>query len=437
MHDRTRVAAASPALAEAIGQSDAFLAFQEALSRVARVDRPVLLVGERGTGKELAAARLHYLSPRWQGPLVVLDCAALAPTLAEAELFGHEAGAFTGAGARRAGRFERADGGTLFLDEVGNIPAGVQDKLLRVVEYGMLERVGGTQPVRVDARVVAATNADLPAMAARGHFRADLLDRLSFEVLAVPPLRERGDDVILLARHFASSMAAELDLPDTPELAPAAVAQLLAHPWPGNVRELRNAVERAVVRLDGDGMRAGARRGVDGRATGRVPRLEQIDLDPFALPWRQGPAVPRPALATQPPSSTGAMADDAGPRRGPGVVPPDDSGYSHAGGGESAALPHVMPGISASCAPGGTASTASGVTSGVTSGVASGVTCPPQGSCLPGVPLPEAVRQLELSALRAALARARHNRRVAAELLGISYDQFRGLYRRHRQDMET
>ncbi|MGJ3522771.1 phage shock protein operon transcriptional activator [Nitratidesulfovibrio sp. D1] len=380
MHDRMHAAAASPALAEAIGQSDAFLAFQEALSRVARVDRPVLLVGERGTGKELAAARLHYLSPRWQGPLVVLDCAALAPTLAEAELFGHEAGAFTGAGARRAGRFERADGGTLFLDEVGNIPAGVQDKLLRVVEYGMLERVGGAQPVRVDVRVVAATNADLPAMVAEGRFRADLLDRLSFEVVSVPPLRERGDDVVLLARHFAASMAAELDLPDTPDLASAALAQLLAHPWPGNVRELRNAVERAVARLDD-----GAVWPDDGRSTGRAPRIEHFDLDPFASPWRQGPAVPRPAPAAPPPPSTGAMADGAGPRRGPGTVPPDDTDHD----------------------------------------------------VVPGVPLPEAVRRLELAALRAALARARHNRRVAAELLGISYDQLRGLYRRHRQDMES
>lgn len=390
MHDRTRTAA-SPALAEAIGQSDAFLAFQEALSRVARVERPVLLVGERGTGKELAAARLHYLSPRWQGPLVVLDCAALAPTLAEAELFGHEAGAFTGAGARRAGRFERADSGTLFLDEVGNIPSGVQDKLLRVVEYGMLERVGGTQPVRVDVRVVAATNADLPAMVARGHFRADLLDRLSFEVLAVPPLRERGDDVVLLARHFAASMAAELDQPDTPDLSPAALAQLLAHPWPGNVRELRNAVERAVARLDDGGMRR------DGaRPAGRAPRIEHFDLDPFARPWRQGPAVPRSAPATQPPPSTGAMADGAGPRRGPGTVPPDIANSDAAPVPPSGAMPLPRP----------------------------------------GVPLPEAIRQLELSALRAALDRARHNRRVAAELLGISYDQFRGLYRRHRQDME-
>ncbi len=433
MHDRTRADAASPALAEAIGQSDAFLAFQEALSRVARVDRPILLVGERGTGKELAAARLHYLSPRWQGALVVLDCAALAPTLAEAELFGHEAGAFTGAAARRAGRFERADGGTLFLDEVGNIPAGVQDKLLRVVEYGMLERVGGTQPVRVDVRLVAATNADLPAMAARGHFRADLLDRLSFEVLAVPPLRERGDDVLLLARHFAASMAAELDLPDTPELAPAAVAQLLAHPWPGNVRELRNAVERAVARLDNGGMRAGDARRGGARPAGRAPRIERVDLDPFATPWRQGPAVPRTALATQPPPSTGAMADDAGPRRGPGVVPPDGGGYGHGGGVEPAAYPQTLSGISASRVPGDAVSIPPGV---MASGDTSGVVCPPQGFCLLGTPLPEAVRQLELSALRAALARARHNRRVAAELLGISYDQFRGLYRRHRQDME-
>lgn len=246
MHDRTR-AAASPALAEAIGQSDAFLAFQEALSRVARVDRPVLLAGERGTGKELAAARLHYLSPRWQGPLVVLDCAALAPTLAEAELFGHEAGAFTGAAARRAGRFERADGGTLFLDEVGNIPAGVQDKLLRVVEYGMLERVGGTQPVRVDARVVAATNADLEEAIADGRFREDLFYRLSVIPLHLPPLRERKEDIPLLVRHFAAKHGgASVVFP------PETLAVMAAYGWPGNVRELENTVERMLIMRNGD-----------------------------------------------------------------------------------------------------------------------------------------------------------------------------------------
>ena len=195
---------------EALGQSESFLAFQEALSRAAKVDRPVLLVGERGTGKELAAARLHYLSPRWGEPLVALNCAALTPSLIESELFGHEAGAFTGAGQRRLGRFETAHQGTLFLDEIGNIPLTVQEKILRTVEYGSFERVGGSRPVEVDVRIVGATNADLPAMARAGRFKQDLLDRLSFEVLTLPPLRTRQGDALLLAEHFAQRMAAEM-----------------------------------------------------------------------------------------------------------------------------------------------------------------------------------------------------------------------------------
>ena len=177
-----------PGLAEALGQSEAFLAFQEELSRVAKVDRPVLLVGERGTGKELAAARLHFLSRRWQGPFVILDGASLSPSLAEAELFGHEAGAFTGAAMRRPGRFERADGGTLFLDEAGNLPLSVHDKLLRVLDYGQYERVGGTQRLEADVRIVAATNADLPGLVRQGRFRArkaSMTARSSMRLLVV------------------------------------------------------------------------------------------------------------------------------------------------------------------------------------------------------------------------------------------------------------
>ena len=188
---------------EALGQSEVFLEFQERLSRVAPVDRPVLLVGERGTGKELAASRLHFLSQRWQGPLVALNCAALAPSLLESELFGYEKGAFTGAVQRRAGRFEAADSGTLFLDEIGNIPLEVQEKILRVVEYSVFERVGSSESVEVDVRIIAATNADLNHLVQKNHFKQDLLDRLSFEVLFVPPLRERQEDIALLAGHFA------------------------------------------------------------------------------------------------------------------------------------------------------------------------------------------------------------------------------------------
>ena len=190
---------------DAVGQSEAFLDFQERLSRVGPVERPVLVIGERGSGKELAARRIHFLSKRWQEPLIELNCAALAQSLIESELFGHEPGAFTGATTRRRGRFEAADGGTLFLDELGNVPLQVQEKILRVVEYGVFERVGGSEQVRVDVRIVAATNADLPKLADEGRFMRDLLDRLSFDVIYVPPLRDRKEDILLLAHHLLES----------------------------------------------------------------------------------------------------------------------------------------------------------------------------------------------------------------------------------------
>jgi psp operon transcriptional activator len=235
---------------EAIGQSETFLMFQESLSRVATVNRPVLLIGERGTGKELAAMRLHYLSPRWQEPLVALNCAALTPSLIETELFGHEKGAFTGAFQARKGRFEAAENGTLFLDEIGSTPLEVQEKILRVVEYGTLERVGGSLPVDVDVRLVGATNADLLDLTARGLVKRDFLDRLSFEVLFLPPLRERDGDILLLADHFARRMAFELGREETPVFSREAKAMIERYGWPGNVRELKNVVERAVYRTD-------------------------------------------------------------------------------------------------------------------------------------------------------------------------------------------
>ncbi|HGM4843946.1 TPA: sigma 54-interacting transcriptional regulator, partial [Serratia marcescens] len=160
-----------------LGEANAFVDVLEQVSQVAKLNKPVLVIGERGTGKELIAHRLHYLSNRWQGPFISLNCAALNENLLDSELFGHEAGAFTGAQKRHLGRFERADGGTLFLDELATAPMLVQEKLLRVIEYGQLERVGGSQPLRVDVRLVCATNDDLPALAAAGKFRADLLDR--------------------------------------------------------------------------------------------------------------------------------------------------------------------------------------------------------------------------------------------------------------------
>jgi len=251
-----------------LGEAPAFADLLDRVSAAAPLDRPVLVIGERGTGKELIAARLHYLSPRWDRPFVKLDCAALSPELLESELFGHEAGAFTGAVRRHVGRFERADGGTLFLDELANASLRVQEKLLRAIEYGEIERVGGTQTTTVDVRVVAATNVDLPGEVAAGRFRGDLLDRLAFDVLTVPPLRARPEDIPLLAAHFAQAMAHALDRPGFPGFAPAAMAALQGHPWPGNIRELKNAVERAVYR------------------TPPGEPVAQIVLDPFASPWR-------------------------------------------------------------------------------------------------------------------------------------------------------
>jgi len=230
-----------------LGESPAFLGMLAHISAAAPLDRPLLVVGERGAGKELAAARIHFLSSRWDGPYVKVNCAALSEDLLDAELFGAEAGAYTGATRRRAGRFERADGGTLFLDEIASASARVQEKLLRVIEYGEFERLGAEQTLRCDVRVVAAANVDLAGRADRGDFRADLLDRLAFDVIGVPPLRERPEDIPLLADHFGARMANEIDV-DFAGFAPEAMADLRAHSWPGNVRELRNAAERSVYR---------------------------------------------------------------------------------------------------------------------------------------------------------------------------------------------
>jgi psp operon transcriptional activator len=261
-----------------IGQSRPFLELLEQVSRVAPLDRPVLVVGERGTGKELVAERLHFLSGRWDRPLIKLNCAALPETLIEAELFGHEAGAFTGAARRRRGRFELADGGSLLLDEIANAGKPVQEKVLRVIEYGELERIGGSETIQVDVRVIAATNADLPSEAAAGRFRHDLLDRLAFDVLSLPPLRERPDDIPILAAHFGRAMAQEMGLADFPGFGEAALAALEGYGWPGNVRELRNVVERAVA----------AARGSD-------TAIDQLVFDPFASPYRPRPITPEPA----------------------------------------------------------------------------------------------------------------------------------------------
>jgi psp operon transcriptional activator len=251
-----------------VGQSLAFLDAVERASRAAPLNRPVLVIGERGTGKELIAERLHHLSSRWAGPLVIMNCAALPESLIEAELFGHEAGSFTGASKTRHGRFEEADGGTLFLDELGTLSMPAQDRLLRAVEYGEVTRIGASRPISVDVRIVAATNENLPAAVDKGRFRADLLDRLSFEVVTLPPLRARSGDVPLLADHFGRRMAAELEWPNWAGFSPRIVAELEDYHWPGNVRELRNVIERAVYRWD-DPER----------------EIDAIQFDPFHSPW--------------------------------------------------------------------------------------------------------------------------------------------------------
>ncbi|WP_116091931.1 phage shock protein operon transcriptional activator [Sphingomonas crusticola] len=276
--------------AQFIGQSGPFLDAVERASRAAALNRPVLVIGERGTGKELVAERLHRLSPRWAGPLVTMNCAALPETLIEAELFGHEAGAFTGATKARAGRFEEADGGTLFLDELATLSQGAQERLLRAVEYGEVTRIGSSRAIRVDARIVAATNEHLPALVERGRFRADLLDRLCFEVINLPPLRAREGDIPVLADHFARRMAAELGWPRWPGFGKHAAEQLETYDWPGNVRELRNVVERAVYRWD---------------ETDKP--VDAIQFDPFASPYRRDVVRPirddAPVPATATPSA--------------------------------------------------------------------------------------------------------------------------------------
>jgi psp operon transcriptional activator len=236
-----------------LGEAPSFLEVLDHVSQVAPLDKPILIVGERGTGKELIAARLHYLSGRWDQEYVKMNCAAISESLLETELFGHEAGAFTGATKMHQGRFERADKGSLFLDELAMTSALVQEKLLRIIEYGEYERVGGSKTLNVDVRLIAATNEDLPSLANAGRFREDLLDRLAFDVITLPPLRARAEDIILLAEQFAVTMASDLGMEFFPGFSDMAIETLLAHQWPGNIRELKNVVERSVYRAADDG----------------------------------------------------------------------------------------------------------------------------------------------------------------------------------------
>ncbi|MEW5928070.1 MAG: sigma-54 dependent transcriptional regulator [Gemmatimonadota bacterium] len=231
---------------EMVGRSERVEAVRALIERVAATPARVLITGESGTGKELAAAAIHRLSPRAGGPFVRINCAAIPRDLVESEMFGHEKGSFTGATERRRGRFELASGGTLFLDEIGDLSLEAQAKLLRALEAGEIERVGGAEPIPVDVRVLSATNKDLRAEAAAGRFREDLFFRLHVIPLHLPPLRERREDVPLLVEHFLERNRVRFGL-KAPRMAPSALEALARHPWPGNVRELGNIVERLTI----------------------------------------------------------------------------------------------------------------------------------------------------------------------------------------------
>ena len=284
-----------------IGESPAFVAMLEHVSRVAVLSKPVLIIGERGTGKELVATRLHYLSPHWDEPLVKLNCSALTESLLDSELFGHEAGAFTGAEKRHIGRFARAAGGTLLLDELATIPPRMQEKILRVIEYGEFERVGGSETIQVDVRILGATNADLPNLAQQGKFRADLLDRLAFDVVNIPPLRHRHEDILPLAEHFAINVIRELGREFFPGFTNACCEELLAARWPGNVRGLKNSVERSVY-----------------RSSDPDAPIARIVFDPFETSYESAAAV-EPAAATN-----NESAEQGQPAAASGVDLPTD-----------------------------------------------------------------------------------------------------------------
>jgi len=329
--------ATPPDKQQIIGEAPAFLEMLEHVSRAATLSKPVLVVGERGTGKELIASRLHFLSDRWEQHVVKVNCAALTESILESELFGHEAGAFTGAAKTHIGHFERADGGTLILDELATISLRMQEKILRTIEYGEVQRVGGSETLRVDVRIVGSTNSDLQVLAAEGRFRKDLLDRLAFDVITVPPLRERVEDILPLANAFAIHMASELKWNYFPGFGPRASSALLRNQWPGNVRELKNTIERSVY-----------------RARDAEQPITNIAFDPFDSPFRmasEGP--PKPGVTTV-------------KRRGP-LLPTD---------------------------------------------------------------LKQRLVDTETEFLEAALEKARFNQRLAADLLGLGYHQFRGKLRK-------
>ncbi len=285
-----------------IGESSAFLAVLEQISQLAPIDKPVLIIGERGTGKELIAARLHYLSTRWDQPFIKLNCSAINENLLESELFGHESGSFTGANKKHLGRFELADKGTLFLDELANSSKNVQEKLLRIIEYGEFERVGGNKTIEVDVRIVAATNENLPLRALQGTFRADLLDRLAFDVVTIPPLRSRPGDIMILARHFALAMTRELKREFFAGFTAKAEQLLMEYPWPGNVRELKNVTERNVYKNQPE------------------QPVSEIQFDPFESPYRPGNTAIEMALSPKKIHSVETISQEAAEHQSPAAT---------------------------------------------------------------------------------------------------------------------
>jgi psp operon transcriptional activator len=319
-----------------IGEAPVFLEMLEHVSRAAPLSKPVLVVGERGTGKELIASRLHFLSGRWEQNVVKVNCAALTESILESELFGHEAGAFTGAAKTHIGHFERADGGTLILDELATISLRMQEKILRTIEYGEVQRVGGSETLQVDVRIVGSTNADLQRLASDGSFRKDLLDRLAFDVITVPPLRERVGDIMPLAHAFAINMASELRWSYFPGFSSRISSALLRNRWPGNVRELKNTIERSVY-----------------RSADQDQPITRLALDPFETPFKID-------------ETKSPAGNSVSPRRAP-LLPAD---------------------------------------------------------------LTQRLVETEVNLLNAALEKALFNQRLAADLLGLSYHQFRGKLRK-------
>jgi len=334
-----------------IGQATSFLEMLDHVSLAAPVEKPILIIGERGTGKELIAERIHYLSKRWQDSYIKLNCATLADSVLESELFGHESGSFTGASKRHEGRFERANGGTLFLDELANTSLRVQEKLLNIIEYGEFERVGGSKPVKTDVRLICATNEDLPALVEQGRFRADLLDRLAFDVITLPPLRFRQDDILLLAESFAINMARQLELEYFGGFGAKAKQILTSHDWPGNVRELKNVVERSLYRHD----------------NAALP-LQKIQLNPFESPYR-----PTTSLSSPPSVSP----NDNAPNQSVAIAPVTKSS-------------HQFP-----------------------------------------VDFKQVTNDFEIDLIKQALAYSQFSQKKAAEHLGVTYHQLRGLLKKY------